>query len=45
MATCKHCNTTEGIVYSGTDAFLLGCLDSVENICYPCANDKDSRNV
>lgn len=36
MNECKHCGTNDNIVYSGVDAFLLGC--TTENICYPCAN-------
>jgi len=36
MNECKNCGTTENIVYSGVDAFLLGT--TTENICYTCAN-------
>ena len=36
MSKCKVCNTTENIVYSGIDAFILG-QETTENICYPCA--------
>ena len=38
MATCKVCETTENIVYSGIDALLLG-IDGAETetMCYPCA--------
>ena len=35
---CQHCNTTENIVHSGTDALMLGCLDDLYKICYTCAN-------
>lgn len=37
MKECKmeNCNSTE-LVYSGVDAFLLGC--NTEEICYDCAN-------
>jgi len=35
MATCIICNTTENLVYSGVDAFLLGIT---ETTCYDCAN-------
>jgi hypothetical protein len=35
--SCEHCGTTEMIVHSGTDAFMLGVLDKVERICYGCA--------
>ena len=37
---CKYCSTKENIVHSGTDAFVLGCLDKLYNICYKCANQK-----
>jgi hypothetical protein len=40
MNTCKHCGTSDSIVYSGTDALLLECLDAIENICYDCANEQ-----
>jgi hypothetical protein len=37
MTTCKvyNCESTE-LVYSGTDAFMLGI--PTEQICYSCAN-------
>lgn len=35
---CINCGTTEGIVYSGVDAFVLGVMDRIEKICYDCAN-------
>ena len=38
MAKCIECNTEENIVHSGVDALLLGVLDKVEQICYPCSN-------
>lgn len=44
MNTCSICGTTEGIVFSGVDAFLLGCMDRIEKICYPCANE-EARKV
>lgn len=37
MARCVECNTDKGIVYSGTDAFMLGVLDLLEKVCYDCA--------
>ena len=39
MSKCKVCNTTENIIYSGVDAFMLG-QKTTENICYPCANEQ-----
>lgn len=33
---CQQCNTTDNIVMSGVDAFVLGV--QTETICYPCAN-------
>jgi len=38
MNTCKYCETTENIVYSATDALVLGHLQNVENVCYSCAS-------
>jgi hypothetical protein len=38
MAKCNSCGTTDDIVYSGVDAFVLGVSDKVEKICYNCAN-------
>ena len=38
MAKCEKCETTEGLVYSGVDALVLGVLDQIEKICYNCAN-------
>ena len=35
---CKYCKTKEKIVHSGTDAFVLNCLDDLYKICYDCAN-------
>ncbi len=37
MTTCKviNCDSTE-LVYSGTDAFMLGI--NTETYCYKCAN-------
>ena len=39
---CTDCGTTQegNIVYSGTDAFVLGVIDLVERICYDCANKR-----
>ena len=37
---CKYCNTEEKIVHSGTDAFVLGCLNDLHKICYKCASEK-----
>jgi len=33
---CEKCDTTENIVMSGVDAFMLGV--QTETICYTCAN-------
>jgi len=46
MAECKSCNTTEGIVYSGIDALLLG-IDGAETgtLCYSCANKAKTESV
>lgn len=33
---CKVCGTSENIIYSGVDAFVLGV--EVEKTCYPCGN-------
>jgi hypothetical protein len=38
MNKCKVCNTTENIIYSGIDAFILG-QETTENICYACAHE------
>jgi hypothetical protein len=35
MKECAKCESTE-LVYSGTDAFILGV--PTETYCYPCAN-------
>ncbi len=37
---CIECGKTEGLVYSGVDALLLGVMDQIEKICYDCANAK-----
>ena len=34
---CKQCGTSENIVYSGIDAWVLGCVNDTERICYKCA--------
>jgi hypothetical protein len=39
-SVCVDCNSSEQIVFSGTDAFVLGVIDLVEKICYPCANKR-----
>lgn len=39
MSKCRVCSTTEKIIYSGIDAFILG-QETTENICYPCANEE-----
>jgi hypothetical protein len=44
MNKCSICGTDEGIVFSGVDAFLLGCMDRIEKICYSCANE-EARKV
>jgi hypothetical protein len=38
MNKCGTCGKTEGLVYSGVDAFVLGVMDRIEKICYDCAN-------
>lgn len=40
---CVDCDTNEGIVYSGTAAFILECIDLVEKICYDCANKRKDK--
>ena len=36
---CKHCGTEENLVYSGTDALLLGIWGcETRKTCYPCGN-------
>lgn len=42
MNKCSICGTTESIVHSGVDALVLGCLDNLEAICYPCAKRAQS---
>ncbi len=44
MNTCSACNTTENIVHSGVDAFALGVMDRVGQICYECAHAEYRRN-
>ena len=39
IKSCIECGTTENIIYSGTDAWILGCLELTEKICYKCANE------
>lgn len=36
MNTCDNCGTSEDIVFSGVDAFVLGV--TVGQSCYTCAN-------
>jgi hypothetical protein len=39
MSKCKFCGTTEGLVYSGVDALLLGIPGAeTRTTCYKCAN-------
>ena len=38
MKTCFICQTSTDLVYSGTDALMLECLDSLGKICYACAH-------
>jgi hypothetical protein len=52
MNKCETCGTTEGLVYSGVNAFILGVMDRIEKICYDCANAealtraaKEAQNV
>jgi hypothetical protein len=44
-AKCLKCGNTDSVVYSGTDAFLLGVITQVEKICYPCANLTVNKDV
>jgi hypothetical protein len=37
---CHVCQSTEQIIYSGVDAFMLAISDLTEKICYPCANKR-----
>lgn len=37
MNECKKCLTEDNLVYSGTDAVMLGVVEDVERICYDCA--------
>jgi len=37
---CVDCESSEQIVYSGIDAFMLEVIELVEKICYPCANKR-----
>ena len=43
---CFKCGTTQdgNIVHSGVDAFLLGVIDKVGQVCYTCANE-EARKV
>lgn len=45
MSKCKECDTKENIVWSGIDAWILGCLDDITNICYECANKNNNKKV
>jgi hypothetical protein len=42
MKQCKNCESVE-LVYSGTDAFLLGV--PTETFCYPCANQEAQKGA
>ena len=44
-AKCLKCGNTDSVVYSGTDAFLLGVITQVEKICYPCAGQTVNKDV
>ena len=46
MSKCKFCGTTEGLVYSGVDALLLGIPGAeTGTTCYGCANkQKEEAN-
>lgn len=37
MNRCKECGTDHQIIHSGVDAFMLGVVDLVGQICYDCA--------
>jgi hypothetical protein len=40
---CGVCDTSENIVFSGVDAFLLECMEQIERICYDCANEQKAK--
>lgn len=40
---CKQCGTSENIVYSGVDAWILGCVNDTERICYKCATENNEE--
>ena len=40
---CQYCNTTDNLIYSGTDAFMLGV--ETEKTCYKCANEMQKGAV
>ena len=40
---CDNCGTTEDIVMSGVDAFLLGI--PTESMCYTCANSVRKHDI
>lgn len=45
MSKCRFCDTTEGLVYSGVDALLLGIpLAETGTTCYSCANKEKEAN-
>jgi hypothetical protein len=44
-AKCLKCGNTDSVIYSGTDAFLLGVITQVEKICYPCAGQTVNKDV
>ena len=45
MSQCKHCQTTENIVYSGVAALLLGIPGAeTETTCYECAK-KNQKTI
>lgn len=45
MTKCYKCETSENIVFSGVDAFLLGVMDKIEKVCYPCAATANREEV
>jgi len=46
MSKCRFCGTTEGLVYSGVDALLLGIPGAeTGTTCYKCANNNIKKEA
>ena len=47
MSKCLSCETTEGIIYSGVDALLLGIEGAQTGVrCYACATkERDLKTI